>query len=285
MALKKITPAFENESSAAGADTAVAEKPGAAHAPAAPTETAAPAPSQASAEASAKVESTTAIAKAANTSVGAVNEAALAAKNFKKEVEAMFKGADFSYGSHRVFKAKDGILKETSGDKVVLGKWLKGRLLAWDRHFEISPGEDGKSSGEFVAYSLDGVTIDNVIGEDQKKWEGQPVQDYLKFLREEEEFDKAASREFVDLQVAAMGSEEEPDFSGVVQLTLSSSSIPSFKRFQSELEATAKCVAMNLPGYKLPENPFDIFFIREAAERGKNSWTKIRLSSTLPAKV
>lgn len=270
MALKKTAPTFENETGAA--DTAVAEAPVAA--PAAPAAT----PAETVAAAS------TAIAKAASTGLS-TNEQVAAAKNFKREVEAMQGAADFSYGSHRVFKAKDGVIKETSGDKLVLGKWLKGRLLAWDRHFEISPGEEGKSSGEFVAYSLDGVTIDNVIGEEQKKFEGQPVQDYLKFLREEEEFDKASSREFIDLQVAAMGSDEEPDFSGVIQITLSSSSIPSFKRFQSELEATAKCVAMALPGYKLPENPFDIYFIREAAEKGKNSWTKMRLSSTLPAKV
>lgn len=277
MALKKPTPAFEQEptTSNEGAEAVVAKA-----APAAPVAPVEPAP-----DAAAKVTSTVAVAKASGTSLVAMGEISNMANQFKKEVEAMKGAADFSYGNFRTFKAKDGVIKEMSGDKLVLGKWVKARLLAWDRHYEISPGEDGKGSAEFVAYSLDGITVDNVIGEEQKAWEGRTVADYLKFLREDEEFDKASCREFVDCQVAAMGSDEEPDFTGVVQITLSSSSIPSFRRYQAELEATAKCVAMGLPGYSLPASPFEIYFIREAAERGKNTWTKLRLSSSLPAKV
>jgi hypothetical protein len=100
-----------------------------------------------------------------------------------------------------------------------------------------------------------------------------------------QEFENAGKREFIDTEVAVLGSEEEPGFTGVVQITLSSSSIPAFSKYQTDLAATAKCVAMNLPGYKLPEDPFTLYFIRAAAEKGKNSWTKIRLSPTLPAKV
>lgn len=250
----------------------------------APAPTPAPTKPEPTATAVAKVESTTAIAKAATSSLS-VNDVANAAKNFKKEVEAMKGAADFSYGSHRVFKAKDGVIKESGGDKVRLGRWVKGRLLAWDRHFEISPGEDGNDSGGFVAYSLDGVTIDTVIGEEQKSWEGKHCDEYVAFLRDTEEFDKASKREFIDTEVAVLGCEDEPDFTGVIQITLSSSSIPAFKKYQSDLESTAKCVAMNLPGYKLPEDPFSIYFIREEAEKGKNSWTKIRLAATLPAKL
>ena len=289
MALRKPTttntaPAFEQEPGAE-TDTAVAERDtpqkeasAPAPAPVAPV-AAAPEPT-----AAAVVESTTAIAKAATSSLTS-NEAVNAAKNFKKEVEAMKGGADFSYGSHRVFKAKDGVIKESGGDKANLGRWVKGRLLAWDRHFEISPGEDGKDSGTFVAYSMDGITIDNVVGEEVKQWEGQPVEDYLKFLREEEEFDKASKREFIDTEVAVLGCEDEPEFHEVVQITLSSSSIPAFKRYQSDLESTAKCVAMGLPGYTLPVDPFALYFIRESAEKGKNSWTKLRLAASLPAKL
>ena len=233
--------------------------------------------------AAAAAEATTAVATAAATSV-AVNDVLNKAREFKKEVEAMYNGADFSYGSHRVFKAKDGVIKEMNGEKLVLGKWVKARLLAWGRHFEVSPGEEGASSSAFVAYSADGETIDNVIGEEQKSWEGKNVKEYLEYLRTTEEFDKASVREFIDTEVAVLGSEEEPDFTGVIQITLSSSSIPAFRKYQTDLEATAKCVAMNLPGYKLPEDPFTIFFLREPAEKGKNSWTKIRLSATLPAK-
>lgn len=269
MALTK-KPSFENEPTAGNTATAEAPAPVATPAAAAP--------------AAAAVETTTAIAKAAATSM-TTNDAANAAKAFKKDVEAMKGAADFSYGTHRVFKAKDGVIKEMNGDKLVLGKWVKVHLLAWDRHFEISPGDDGASSAAFVAYSNDGVTIDSIVGEEVKSWIGKGVNEYLEHLRTVEEFDDAGKREFIDCQCAAMGSEEEPDFSGVIQVTLSSSSIPAFKRYQSDLEATAKCVQMGLPGYKLPESPFQFYMVREAAEKGKNSWTKIKICSTLPAKV
>lgn len=278
MALKKPTQtaaatnaSFEDEP---GSDTAVLERPEpeAAAAPAAPA--AAPAPAAARE-----------VAVAPTREVGAVNDAAAKAKAFRKEIEEMFGAADFSFGSHRVFKAKDGTIKEMNGEKMDLGRWVKVRMLAWDRHFEISPGEDGKDSAEFVAYSKDGKTIDSVVGEENKGYEGTPVEDYIKYLRDTEEFDKAGKREFVDIQVAVLGSEEEPDFTGVVQVTLSSSSIPAFKKYQTELEAAAKCVAMGLPGYKLPEDPLTFYFIREAAEKGKNSWTKLKIASSLPAKI
>lgn len=271
MALTK-KPAFEQEPTAqAQGDTAVAE------APATTTTAAARTPDAAA-------ETTTAIAKASATSLS-TSDAANAAKAFKRDVEAMKGAADFSYGTHRVFKAKDGVIKEMSGDKLVLGKWVKVHLLAWDRHFEISPGEDGASSGGYVAYSIDGVTVDTVVGEEMKSWVGKGVAEYLNHLRTVEEFADATKREFIDCQCAAMGSEEESDFSGVIQVTLSSSSIPAFKRYQSDLEATAKCVQMGLPGYALPASPFQFYMVREAAEKGKNSWTKIKICSTLPAKV
>lgn len=280
MALKKptqtaaaTTPAFEDEPGT-GADTAVLERPE-------PAAAAAPAQTP-------KVEAPAAareVVEAPTREVGAVNDAAAKAKAFRKEIEDMQGAADFSFGSHRVFKAKDGTIKEMNNDKLDLGRWVKVRLLAWDRHFEISPGEDGKDSAEFVAYSKDGKTIDSVVGEENKSYEGTSVEDYIKYLRDTEEFDKAGKREFIDTQVAVLGSEEEPDFTGVVQVTLSSSSIPAFKKYQSELEATAKCVAMGLPGFKLPEDPLTFYFIREAAEKGKNSWTKLKIASSLPTKI
>lgn len=270
MALKKPTPAFETEPG-----TTVADAPAAA--PAAPVATVS--------QPVAAVEATTAIAKAGASSGATMSEAAAQAKRFKIEVEAMRGAADFSYGAHRVFKAKDGVIRESAGAKVVLGKWVKVRLLAWDNHFEVSPGEEGKGSSDFVGYSKDGITIDSVIGAELKGWEGKPTNAYVEHLRVTEEFDKVSKREFVDCQVATLGSEEEPDFNEVVQITLSSSSISSFKNYQSKLEGNAKAVAMGLPGYALPEDPFQFYFIREAAEKGKNTWTKLRIATVLPSKV
>jgi hypothetical protein len=234
--------------------------------------------------ADAAVSATTAIAKAASSSM-ATADAASAAKNFRKEVEAMRGAADFSYGSHRVLKADNGSIKELAGEKLNLGRWVKVRLLAWQNTWQISPGVQGKDSGQFVAYSNDGKTIDHVIGEDLKNWEGKSVDDYLKFLRDEEEFDKAAKREFIDTEVAVLGSEDEPEFTGVVQITLSSSSIPAFRKYQSDLEATAKCVSMGLPGYSMPSDPLTFYFLREVASAKGNTWTKLKIVSTLPAKI
>lgn len=280
MALKKPTPSAANlpadnkfEDGEAATTTTTTSAPAA--------EPAAQAKPDAAA---ASVEATTAVAKAAAGALQNADEAAARAKRFQKDVEAMKGAADFSWGTHRVFKAKDGVIKEMNGEKLRLGRWALVQMLAWDNHTEISPGEDGKSSSDFVAYSKDGVTIDFVVGEELKKFEGTSVDDYVRYLRDEEEFEKAGKREFVDVQVAVLDSEDEHDFHEIVQVTLSSSSIPAFKKYQNDLNAKAKCVAMGLPGYSVPENPFQFYFIREEAEKGKNSWTKLRISSTLPAK-
>lgn len=277
MALKKPTPTFEQEPTS-NEETTVAEKA----APTAPNTPVTPEPTP---DAAAKTTATVAVAKASGSSVATLNEAANVAKMFKKEVEAMKGAADFSFGSHRVFKADNGVIKEMAGEKLELGRWVKVRLLAWDTSFQVSPGEQGKDSGVYVGYSKDGVTLDSVSGEELKSWEGKSIDEYLTFLRDVEEFDKASKREFIDCQVAVLGCEDEPEFTGVVQITLSSSSIPAFKKYQTDLEATAKCVAMGLPGYSLPADPFTFFFIREAAQKGNNTWTKLKIASTLPAKI
>ncbi len=279
MALKKptTTPVATNNEAATGA---FEEEPG--------STTVADRPADDTAtvnHAAAAAEATAAVTKAAGTSLMTKDEAAQIAKKFQKDVEAMEDGADFSFGTHRVFKAKDGVIKETNGEKLKLGRWVKVQMLAWGRHFEISPGEDGKSSGDYVAYSKDGVTVDFVVGEEQKGYEGTPVADYITWLRDTEEFDKAGKREFIDVQCAVLGSEDQDDFNEIIQVTLSSSSIPAFKKYQNDLTARAKCVAMGLPGYSVPENPFGFYFIREEAEKGKNSWTKLRIATSLPAKL
>lgn len=285
MALKKPnsaptttnSPVFE-----ADPDNAVATAP---EVGVAAAEATAPAPEVKVDAAAAKVETSTAIAKAASTAVGAADDSIARARAFKKEVEEMEGAADFSFGTHRVFKAKDGVIKEMNGDKLKLGRWVKVRLLAWDRHYEVSPGEQSKESTNFVAYSKDGITIDSVIGEEQREFVGKSVAEYVEYLQKEEDFEKAGRREFLDTQVAVLGCEEEEDFHEIVQITLSSSSIPAFKKYQSSLEATAKAVSMKLPGFTLPDDPFTFYFIREDAEKGNNTWTKLRISATLPSKI
>lgn len=100
-----------------------------------------------------------------NTAVGNVEDAATRAKNFQKEVEAMKGALNLDYGSVQMFKANQGKIGETDGDKRKLGRYAQVRLLAWDDRYELSTGDSGKSSKDFLAFSKDGVTVDNVVGD------------------------------------------------------------------------------------------------------------------------
>lgn len=268
MALKK--PTFEQEPTSAQGDTATVEAP-----EAQTTHEQAPQAAQATAE--------TAIAKASATSLS-LNEAASKAKQFAREVADMKGASDFSYGNYDVYKGNNG---EIAGpENVSMGRWAKVRLLSWDDHFEISPGESGPSTKDFVAYSKDGKVIDSVIGEELKSWVGKPVEDYVNHLRTVEEFANTKTRRFIDTACAVMATDSgDGPIGKIVQITLSESSIPAFAKHQQSLADTARCVSMGLPGFSLPEDPFTFYFIREVASKGNNKWTKLRIEMTLPAKI
>ena len=159
-------------------------------------------------------------------------------------------------------------------------------MIAWDEHTELSPGESGDSTKDFVAYSKDGKTIDSVIGEELKGWIGKPVVDYVEYLKNEEDFSKTKSRRFIDTACAVMASDSgDGPIGEVVQITLSESSIPAFAKHQEQLANKARCVAMGLPGFSLPADPFTFFFLREVTSKGQNTWTKLRIVQDLPAKI
>ncbi len=237
--------------------------------------------------AQAAVTTAVAVAKASTSTTSvALADAAAKAKEFQKEVTAMKGASDFSFGNYRVFKGNNGSIAESGGEEEDLGRWAQVRLLSWDEHTEISPGEQGASSKDFVAYSKDGKTIDSVIGEELRTWVGSSVSAYLDYLKKEEEFPNAKARLFVDTACALMATDSGDGPVGtVIQVTLSESSIPAFSRYQQSLVDTARCVSMGLPGFKLPEDPFQFFFLREVAAKGSNKWTKLKIVSTLPAKI
>lgn len=286
MALKK--PAFEQnpDTQAQGTnDTAVAERQ--TETPAAPAKTPEPAAQPAAPEKTAQepaAEATLAIAKASATSLS-LNEAASQAKAFKKEVEDMKDASDFSFGNYPVFKGNNGAISctETKDD---FGRWVKVRLMSWGEHTEISPGETGASTKDFVAYSKDGKVVDSVIGEELKGWIGKSVAEYADYLKNEEEFNKTKVRRFIDTACAVLGSDSgDGPIGEIVQITLSESSIPAFSKHQQSLADKARAVSMGLPGFTLPEDPFTFFFLREVANKGDNTWTKLKIVSTLPAKI
>jgi hypothetical protein len=273
------TPAFEDEG---GTAAAVQEKPAATSADAQAANDASPVSEEA------KVTTSTAIAKAASTAVS-VDQAKAAARAFTKELDDMRGANDFSYGNYRVFKAVQGEIQETGGEEESLGKWAKVRLMGWDNHFEVSPGEQGASTKDFVAYSKDGKTIDSVIGEELKTWVGKPVADYLDYLRDDKEgegFANAKCREFIDTAVALIGTESgDGPIGTVVQVTLSESSMMAFNRSRQTLQDAARAAAMGIPGFTVPEDPFTFYYVREAAQKGDNKWTKLKVLKELPVKI
>lgn len=220
-----------------------------------------------------------------NTAVGNVEDAATKAKNFQKEVEAMKGALNLDYGSVQMFKANQGKIGETDGDKRKLGRYAQVRLLAWDDRYELSTGDSGKSSKDFLAFSKDGVTVDNVVGDELKKWEGKPVADYLDYLRTEEEFDKASKRQFIDCGVAVLESETGEAVGEIVNISLSPSSVRAFEKYQNDLLGKARAASLGLPGFKLPEDPFTFWFVCEDAEKGDNQWTKLKITDKKPTKL
>lgn len=284
MALKQVQkPAFENEPEVNGADTAVAETrvavPNA-------KETAPTPPVEPAREEAAKAETSTAIAVARSTAV-ASEGAAAEAKKFQKEFDAMKGASSFEHGNYAVFKGNNGEIAETDGDKVALGRWAQVRLLSWDFSYQVSPGEQGASTKPFVAFSKDGITVDSVIGDELKSWAGKPVAEYLNHLHTVEEFTRAKVSRFLNTACALMATDTgDGPIGKVIQITLSETSITSFNRYQQELQDTARCVSMGLPGFKMPADPFQFFYIREVAKMSNgNTWTKLRIASTLPNKL
>jgi hypothetical protein len=228
----------------------------------------------------------TAVVVKPNGALITADEAAAKAKAFQSEFNAMRGASDFGWGNYRVFKGSNGSLLEMNGDKEDLGRWAKVRLISWNDHFEISPGEQSASTKDFVGYSADGKTLDSLIGDEQKVWIGKPVGEYLQYLREKEGFDSAKARRFIDLGVALLACDTgDGPLNSVIQVTLSESSIPSFSRYQGELNDTARCVAMGIPGFKLADDPFTFHIIREVTSAKGNTWTKLNIKGALPAKI
>ena len=287
MALRKPNPAFEDTANLdqeqvqeQGTETVMNTDTQAANdtATEARTEAAAPAPAAAQLPA---VQASTAVSTMSR------DEIARQAKAFQRELDEMKGAADFSFGNYEVYKGSNGeIAKTGSGDGVSLGRWAKIRLLAWDFHTEISPGSQDKNSKDFVAYSKEGRIVDHVIGEELKSWVGKSVDEYVNYLRTTEGFDKASSKRFVDLSAALLGTDSGDGPVGtVIQITLSPSSIPSFTKYQQALKDQARCAAMGLPGFSVPEDPFNFFVIREVVSANNNRWTKLNFAAQLPAKI
>ena len=273
MALKRPTntaaPAFEDVTEFGDVEVAPTAAPAAQPEAATP---AAPAPA-----------ASTAVAPATSTAV-TVNTSE-EAKRFQREFDEMRGAADFAFGNYPIYKGSNGAIREMGQGKTAsFGRWAKVRMMAWDDSYQIGPGVDGSKAKDFVAFSKDGKTVDSVIGEDLRHFVGKPVTEYLDFLRNEG-YDKAESKRYVHTACAVLDSEDGTHEPGqIVQVTLSQSSLPSFRAYQEKLKTAARAVAMGIPGFSLPADPFTFFYICEAAAKGSNNWTKLKIESSLPKK-
>ena len=206
--------------------------------------------------------------------------------NFSQQVSEMKGALDMSYGNFRVFKASNGAIVEVGDNGEDLGRFVQVRMMAWDKHWEVSPGTNDKKSKDYLAFSDDGVHIDRVVGEELQKYVGSTIEQYLKYLREDEGFDNASKREFVDVACVALSNDAGVDLEGdIIQVTLPPTSIPAFSKYQSGLAGKARALEMGIPGIKLPEDPFTFFFVVEKASKGDNKWTKLKIESKLPTKL
>lgn len=275
MALRKPAEKFEDVSlmtaEVEGSETTVAYT-----APAANEEVAAPAPAAAPAPVPA--------VRTAGT-VAVANAAAERAKSLQRELDEMHGASSFDYGNYDVYKGSNGEIAKMGSDEKSLGRWAQVRLLGWDDHHEISPGSQDKTSKTFVAYSKDGKTVDHVIGDEMRGWVGKSVNEYVDYLRTTEGFEKAKVSRYVDMAVAVLSCDSGDTPTEVIQVTLSQSSIPSFTKYMQALKDKARCVAMGLPGFNMPEDPWTFFMLREVVSANGNRWTKINFCTSLPAKL
>lgn len=250
--------------------------------------TAAPAANESTVVEPIELAATAATAAATSTAVAAPAASTLAVRQeasaFAKEVEAMKGGANFDFGNFETFKGIQGVIQGTGDNKAKLGRWVKVSMVAWDDRNQISPGSDVASAKDYVAYSKDGKTIDSVIGKDKLGgWVGRSVQDYLQHLRDSDWKDASMSR-YIDVACVVHDGESKAakELAGeVICISLSKSSIPSFSAYQEKLNMKAKAVARGIPGVTVPADPFTFFFQTEAAERGDNKWTKLKVSDKL----
>lgn len=206
------------------------------------------------------------------------------ASAFQKEVEAMKGAANFDYGNYEVFKGINGAITGTGDNKAKLGRWAKVSMIAWDDRVQISPGSDTTPAKDCVAYSKDGVTIDSVIGfEKYGSWVGKKVADYLQFLKDSDYLKASASR-YIDVACVVHDGDLKAakELAGeIICISLSKSSIPSFSSYQEKLNMKAKAAARGIPGVVVPADPFTFYFICEAASKGDNNWTKLKVSDKL----
>lgn len=167
-----------------------------------------------------KAEATTAIAKAAASSVAAA-----------KPLKATAAFAEFENALPEVeFGTFPRITADLGGfemEKEVIGDNIKVELMSFNTRYVITPGSDDKEASQLVKYSNDGVMLAD--------GSGTSVIDYLNTLKTTHGYDDASVKTYMDLTglLVEKGGEVIPeDDQVVVQVQLSPQSLKQFNGFR-----------------------------------------------------
>lgn len=115
--------------------------------------------------------------------------------------------------------ATQGSFQDADGKS--LGDEVNFTLVSFNNQFIVSPGDDSEAAKEFVAYSTDGKVIDET---------GELVTDYVRKLKEDEGYEDAACKHYVELVGILNGSAKDSEYEG--QLVMISLSPQSRKQFE-----------------------------------------------------
>jgi hypothetical protein len=166
------------------------------------------------------VEATKAIVKASSSAVAATAKGALALSGKNALYGDLENEVKVDFGVIPRLVVASGVVKD--GDKKVLGNWIEGELVSWNRNYVVSPGDDSDEAKKQVAYSSDGVVIDETK---------QPVADYLKALLVD--YPKANVKEYLEVVMILEDCDKSSEHKGnLVQISLSPSSRKLFEGFR-----------------------------------------------------
>jgi hypothetical protein len=226
MALKK--PPFETQETSATA-TVEAAAP-------APVQVATPAPAPTpAAVAAASVEATTAIAKAASTSLAPRKAFSYVLAELEKALDPV------NVGDLPRLKSGAGNIKDADGTNY--GSFIKLELLSFHDSWTISPGSDSDEAKPLVRYSLDGKFIDGT---------GESVTEYLENLKTVEGYDKANVKRYLILAGIIDDCEKAKEKVGsIVQVSMAPQSAKTFNNYHMQRSVLVSRGALPADGSQL----------------------------------
>lgn len=179
------------------------------------------------------VQATTAIAKAATTSVTVAPKKFVAALTEYLNVLAPDDVQDLGAGAFpKVIANLGGFSLDRNGAKVKLGKEIDFQLISYNERIAVVPGVDGADAKKKVRYSYDGKTIRD---------DGITVEQYLAELKDAG-YEKASIKKYLEVWGMVVRKEEKGQMVEVpaedreiVQLQLSPQSVTRWKAAQLQL--------------------------------------------------